>query len=258
MSDSSITGTCKLMAWGVLAGLIVNLPFISWVNSYGWSWAEGFPLGWIGAGVAMIVTFFHEIGHTVTAWFYGYVALPSFDFQHGGGMAYTITGQLLPLNLIIDGAILYGIYTFRENRPLCAALVITGLFHLATAYQTLHMSLIDFMGPGAEALFGGFFLIRAWFDLAARSPGERFCNALFGFGLIFHAWIDGWALIHDEAVRQVYFEQKGQYGFGDFDKISDALIVNFNSVVWTWMSLTGLCLIAPGVLYFTAQRREFH
>ena len=248
--------TYRFMFSGFLLAIFCSMPFLAWVYNYPWEWVRYFPLSWIATGMSAFMTFFHEIGHTVFAWFYGYVTLPSFDFQHGGGMAWMLTGQLLPLNFALYGLLLYGIYFFREYRVTQALLVAIGVFHLATAYTSFHMSVINFMGPAFEVLIAGFFLYRAWFDLAPRGNVERFLNAFFGFGMIIHVGINGWALIHSKAMRLVYFEQKGQHGFGDFDKIANALHVDFEKVIIVWLLLAGVCLLVP-FLHYIASKPKF-
>lgn len=252
-----IIQTFKFMLAGLVVALICNLPFLAWVYNYPWDWAHSFPLGWVAAGLSMFITFFHEIGHTVFGWFYGYVTLPSFDFQHGGGMAWRMTGQFLPLNLALYGLLFYGIYFFRGYRLTQVLLAALGVFHLATAYIPFHEAVINFMGPGSELVMAGFFLYRAWLDLTPRGAVERFLNSFFGFAMIVHAGIEGWALLHSQAMRLVYYEQKGQHGFGDFDKVADQLHVSFEGVVTVWLGLAVICVIVPFVKYCFGQRRGY-
>ena len=35
----------------------------------------------------------HEIGHSIFYMFYGYKAIPSFDFQYGGGLTSAVSNQ---------------------------------------------------------------------------------------------------------------------------------------------------------------------
>ena len=44
--------------------------------------------GVIATGLSYIGVFFHEIGHALFNWLYGYMAVPTFDFASGGGMTY--------------------------------------------------------------------------------------------------------------------------------------------------------------------------
>ncbi len=63
--------TFKTIAYGLVGGILLNLSYLSWMNGYGWGWAQGFPFGWGGAGVGAMITFFHEIGHTLIPWCIG-------------------------------------------------------------------------------------------------------------------------------------------------------------------------------------------
>lgn len=242
--------TQRVMIAGFIIGAIMVIPFHAWLWDKPWPWAFGFPLGWLGIGLTYMSTFFHEIGHTVTAWFYGYFTLPTFDFAHGGGMSYWFGGQQIPILLLFYGLIAYGIYFFREARAIQIILAAILLFNLATAFnEDVRMSMIDFMGPASEPLVAGFLLWRALMNLAPRGGFERLLNAVFGFGMIFHAGVESYNLLNNQAYRTVYFEQKGQHGFGDFDKIADRFgFLGFKTVVIIWACLCGFCLVTPFVL----------
>lgn len=241
------------MLAGLVAAIAANFGFYNWIFAKHWSWAETFPLGWIGIGLTYMSTFFHELGHTVFAWMYGYPTLPMFDFQHGGGFAWSFTGQQYVLIILFYGILAYGLYYFRARKYMVSFISGIFIFHLFTAYSLLHQDVINFMGPGAEPLIASFFLYRALFDLASRGVVERFLNAAFGFAMIFHVFIESWALLYTKAYRLVYYEQKGTHGFGDFDKIAWHIdFLSFESVVVIWAGLGVLCLLLPFVLFFIA------
>lgn len=241
--------TYRFMFWTLVFAALSAVPFYAWIYDESWGWARGFPLSWMAAGMTTFITFFHEIGHTLFGWFYGYVTLPAFDFQHGGGMAWMMTDQLLPLQLCLYGLLIYAIYCAREYRGVQIMLGLLILFHMATAYTPFHMTVINFMGPGFVVLTASFFLYRAWLDLAPRGALERFLNGYFGFAMVIYTLVDGWALIHSKAARLVYYEQKGQHGFGDFDKTANALHAGFESVVWVWLALAVLGLLLPWLAF---------
>ena len=246
------------MAAGFIVAVLISLPFYNWIFDNGWDWAEGFPLGWLGGGLTYMSTFFHELGHTVFAWFYGYPTLPMFDFKHGGGLAIGLTDQQIPILLCVDLAIAYGIYHFREYKILQIALTALLLFNLTTAFnEDSRFNVIDFMGPAAEPLVAAFLLIRALFDLAPRGWFERFLNAAIGFAMVFQALINSYGLLYSRALRLVYYEQKGSHGFGDFDKISSRLMfLEFEGVVYIWAFISLICLVFPFVLYWYAGRSD--
>ncbi len=257
MSDDAKQGPLPTLLAGLFGAILINIPFYSWVFGRDWDWAQGFPLGWLATGLIYMSTFFHELGHTVFAWFYGYPTLPSFDFEHGGGMAWMMSGQQIAVLIAVWAALGYGIYFFREYRTLQVLLGLLLAFNLATAFNEDHrMSVINFMGPGAEPLTGALLLYRALANLAAPQPGERFASALFGFGMIFRAMVDGWGLLHSGQHRLEYYNQKGQHGFGDFDKIADAIgMATFEGVVKVWLCLSVTSLAITFIMYAVARRR---
>ncbi len=243
--------TFKTMLAGLIAAVLINLPFYSWLFDCRWDWVNGFPLGWLGAGLTYMNTFFHELGHTFFAWFYGYPTLPMFDFKHGGGLAVWFTEQQIPILLCLYGIIAYGIYRFKERKILQITLATALIFNIATAFnEDARLIVIDFMGPAAEPLIAMFLLIRALFNLAPRGWFERFLNAAIGFGMLFQALINCYGLITNSAWRLLYFEQKGSHGFGDFDKIESRLMfLEFQGVVYIWAFLCLICLALPFILY---------
>ena len=245
MKTLSTTATLII---GLMIAAAACIPIYSWVLSQ-----EPGPKGlnWAGAGLTYMATFFHELGHTLTAWFYGYPTLPMFDFTHGGGFAVHATG-FQPL--IVGGIwalLAYGIFFWRHAKPLQILLAGLLLLNLGTVWnEETRFLMIDAMGPGAEILVAAFLLTRALFDLAPRGDVERVLNAVFGFGLIFAALIDSYGLLHNPVHRTSSYNQKGSHGFGDFDKIEDALpALGFEEVIYIRIVLTLLCLTLPFALF---------
>jgi hypothetical protein len=229
----------------LIAGVGLNLPYLSWMNGYGWQWAYSPPLGWLGMGLNMMAIFFHEIGHTIPAWFYGYVTLPSFDFSDGGGMAWMMTEQTIPLLITINILLACGILYFKEYRVLQIVFGGLILFNLATAFTDFHNVIIDFAGPLAEILVASFFLTRAILDIAPRGAMERALNGVIGSGMMIKVYITAWGLLGNDAMRAHYYTQKNSHGFGDFDKIADRMGASFDSVVWVWLGLAILFTALP-------------
>jgi hypothetical protein len=258
MRDSTKKGPFGVMLAGFFGAIICNLAVYSWIFGRDWEWAEGMPLGLLGTGMNYMATFFHEIGHTVFAWFYGYPTLPSFDFEHGGGMAWMMSDQQKALVFCVWAIIGYGIYLMREYILLQILLGLLLLFGIATAFsEDWRLSVINFMGPGFEPLTGALLLYRALMNLVERQPGERFASAMFGFGLILRAWLDGWGLLHSGAHRTEYYKQKGQHGFGDFDKIGDTFPhLGFHGAVVTWLALGVVSFLAAFILYAVSGRSD--
>ncbi|HOO51356.1 MAG TPA: hypothetical protein PLK94_08735 [Alphaproteobacteria bacterium] len=205
-----------------------------------------FPLGWMAVCLNYMSTFFHELGHTLAAWYYGYATIPMFDFKHGGGLAWSFGDQNYLILAFVWGGLAYGIYNLGQFRWLQITLIGLLVFNLLTFWnEDLYRSVIDFMGPGAEPIIASFFLFRAIFDLAPRGNTERYLNAIFGFGFILRGLIDAFGLLSNDVHRMIYYSQKGQHGFGDFDKISMRLDFDFGSVVGFWIFELLACLTIP-------------
>ncbi len=254
LKDSPLRSTSRVMLWGFFFSFFANIPFYAWIFSKDWSWSTGFPLGWIGAGMVYMGTFFHEIGHTLCMWFYGYPTIPTFDFQHGGGMAWALSGQQIPILFVVWGALGYGLWVLKDYRYCQIGLCVLAFLNISLAFTDLHSVASNFMGPAFECLIGAFFLYRALFNLAPRGVFERFLNGFFGFGLIGQVFINSYGLLKSDAFRLVYYEQKGSHGFGDFDKIASSLtFLNFEGTVCAWVLLNVLCLVLPFILFLRSE-----
>ncbi len=257
MTDLNKTVTLRYMLFGLVLAVLSNIPFYAWIFRKNWDWFEGFPFGWLGVGMNYMATFFHEIGHTVFMWFFGYPAIPLFDLAHGGGMAWMMSDQQIPILVLVWLGLIYALWFFRGEVTLQITAASLLISNLALAFTPFHRDLFTFMGPGAECLIAGFFLYRALFNLAPRGALERFLNAFFGFGIIIQVFINGYGLLTSRVYRLVYYKQKGSHGFGDFDKIADHIpVLNFEGVVWVWLILNALCLSLPFILYCFQKRKD--
>lgn len=248
--------TYFILSSGLVLALLTILPFYAWIFGENWPLVQGFPLGWLSAGMSYMATFFHEIGHTVFMWFYGYPTIPIFDFEHGGGFAVAVTGQQILILVVIWGLMAYGLWFLRGYLGLQLLVLGAFILNVSLTFSLNHNYVCDFMGPAFECLMASFLLYRALFDLAPRGDLERFLNSFFGFGMIFQVFVNGYGLLNSGAFRLVYYEQKGSHGFGDFDKIADYYVfLDFQIVVYIWLALNSICLVAPFILFISRGRR---
>ncbi len=241
--------TAKFMTLGFMIAVIINLPFYALITERYWPWTDNFLFVLANNGLASFITFFHEIGHTVTAWFYGIPTIPMFDFRYGGGWSWYLSDQLAPLVIMAWAAFACAYYHLKDFiflRRMIAGLLI---INMATAFTDWHQAIITFMGPAFEPIIGGFFLFRAIFDLAPRGSVERLLNAIFGFALPLHSMIEAFALLHMDSARESYFNQKGGHGIGDFDQIAGQWTsLGFDGIVTLWTGLSVAALIIPFAL----------
>lgn len=240
--------TFKVMAISFLIAIILMLPMISW--AYGYHWAvEGFPLGWFAGGLSYMGTFFHEIGHSLAAWYLGYPSIPTFDWTYGGGVAFH--GQQ---NYFIAGVVdvLLG-YTAWKLWPdlkglavfIALLIPLQWLLIILEWDSVLHL----LMGHGAELIMASFFLLRAVMDLAPRGIIERYLNGVLGFGLVFDNILLFWGLMTDEIQQLVYAQQKGMWHMGDLSRIADQLSMSVEGVGFFMLLLSVVCLVLPFFIF---------
>lgn len=175
-------------------------------------------------GLSYMGVFFHEIGHTVTNFIFGYIALPTFDFAHGGGMTYSFGDRswlLQGAGLLAGLAGLAFLYNARVYELLAAAGVVF-VVYTALALTDGHESAILFMGYGAEVLVAVFCLHRA-ITGGASSRIEQYLNLIFGLHVLGRNLILLSGLYYSEVARLAYGMQKGQEMAGDFDRLADLL-----------------------------------
>lgn len=212
--------------------------------------------GWTGLtiltnGFSLIDTMFHEVGHTIFSWLFGYPTLPSFDLQHGGGMSYYFGRVWLfqLLGFMGAGYLCYLAYN-RSNVLFYPALVVTGLYILSGLTE-FHHSIIDFMGHGFSIITGSYFILRALFNATEKRFLEKEISAFLGYFIIFSNMKMCWKLIFDLSYQQEYWNQKGFHGFGDFSKIADYMwFTSETPVAWFCLLICAGFLILPHVLYF--------
>lgn len=255
-NETPSSNSGKIMVFGLLFACLSNLNFFAQITNTYWPWTNELPLLWLAAGLSYMMTFFHELGHTITAWFYGYFTLPTFDFVHGGGFAYQFGDQNWLILGTIYAALLFGIIKFRFHLTSQIILIAILLLNITTAFTPFHDTLIVFMGPASVSLIAGFFIYRAIFDLAPRGNFERFLNAYFGFAFIINIFIDCWGLLKNAQHRMYYNTQKGSHGIGDFDRIADSFInMTFENIIDIWLTLSLVCLTLPFLMFIIKKIR---
>lgn len=212
-------------------------------------------LSLITHGFSLIDTMFHELGHTLTAWSFGYPALPSFDFEHGGGMSYYFARSWL-LQAAVFGAALYGCYLLYDDldRRLCFTALGGIILWMPAAVTDFHNVIIGFMGHGGAILTGSFFILRSLMGWTEKRPGEKWISAFAGYFMIFSNMKLSWKLIFDIDYQEEYWNQKGSHGFGDFSRVADYLWFTSEApVAWFCLFLCAVFLILPhGVAYMVA------
>lgn len=159
-----------------------SLPPLVWRNLIG-----GFAIviiGWRFLGILLspFQIMVHELGHAAIAWAFGYPAIPSLDFIHGGG----VTAQFPRSGLILSAlglGVAYLYYRYRQNPLALRCLLIFLIVYGVMALTQLHQDLVVAMGHGLELGMGCLFLFRAVTAANCRTPAEPPIYGFLGAGL---------------------------------------------------------------------------
>lgn len=235
--------------------LILMLPLLA--EQYGWDLAGKNLLAIPATGFAYMGVFFHEIGHAIASWFYGYPAIPTFDFQHGGGMTYWGARSHVLLGcaclLLITGMV----YLYRGGYwMLLGILSFLLVFQLGTAFNTGHDVVMSYMGHGGEILIAYFCLLRGGMGNAAGlTQTERYFDLIFGFFTLARNVLMSVAL-QDASGRADYEMQKGGHMMGDFSKIAEYTGMNLGTVALASLAFMLLLAVPAGYVAMTLRREN--
>lgn len=191
-------------------------------------------------GLSYMLVFFHEIGHTVSAWLFGYPAIPQFDFEHGGGYARYFDRSFIILGIIWLCAAMLAVKLYLTmHYRLLIWLAIGIVLHLLLTFTGMHHVLTAFMGHAAEVLIGGFCMLRAFWNTTKKSwnttdktrgIAERWLNMVFGIFAQLHNMILTAGLMLSDISRTAYAAQKGGHLQGDLDRIGISLHLSVQTV----------------------------
>jgi hypothetical protein len=175
----------------------------------------------IGAGLAVVlslvpftrilffplITIVHELGHAVTAWLFGYPAIPAFDFGEGGGVTMT-QDRVLPLLLVPYGLFATALWAVRRHVPTVLGVLILGAVYSRMAFTDSHKAAILVMGHGTELLIALVFLHRAMSGTTLLQADERPAYAMCGFLIWLHDVQFAWTLSRSSEAQAAYGEGK--------------------------------------------------
>lgn len=205
------------------------------------------------AVLSALLTIFHELGHTVSAWTFGYPGLPAFDLRYGGGVT---TYQARSLALLAVAYLLLGgaLYLLRENprgRLLAGVTLVT---YAILAHTDGHHLVFLAAGHGGELVLGGVFLYRGLSGAAVTHDAERPLYVAIASYVVLRGIQLAWGLIHDPRVRARYENAKGGGHWMDFSRIAEKHL----GVPLEWVAGAFLlaCLAMPVVVWLVARSRD--
>jgi len=224
-------GTWKTIAIGLgLALLLTSIPFLNFIFSY-------------------FLIIVHELGHALTAWIFGYPAIPAFDFMFGGGVT-SIGDRVWGLTLFLYCGIGFFFFLARHNSFALKLLVGATAIYTLFSFSPLHQNLQIFMGHGCELIFAGIFLYRGLSGFACQRFGDRALYTMLAFFAIFDNFKFANALIFSEAARALYEQGKGGIIDNDFVLLAERLSMDLSGVA----AFFGFCCLATPAIAFWCYR----
>ena len=168
-----------------------------------------------------IVTLFHEFGHAVAGWLFGYASLPAFDFVYGGGLTHHGPFRL-SIAVAIAGVFGYFGWLFRENKK---SLAIVGALFLVWLYfvtrEWRRELVFASAGHLAEFILAGILFYKALAGVGWKSPEfERPVGAFVAFFVQIHSTLFAWRLLHDPAFMDWYRQGKGGMLMNDLENVA--------------------------------------
>lgn len=246
--------TTRLYIYSALLAAAGLLPYAASQFSFDLPLWLSFALLLASEGLRYLAIAFHEGGHALIYWIFGYPAFPLFDTVKGGGVTYSFgrsTALLagIYVMLVTLAALMFHARRFR------LVLFLTG-FLIAHAVISAHNGgarIAMFMGHGMEAVAAAWCVIRA-FDLRLKTA-ERFTSLTAATYLYGHVLLLAAALVTSPLRRMGYAVQKGERGSADLDKFSHAtgMTVEGAALLLAGFTLLGLGAVVA-VLYSRGRR----
>ncbi|MDA8016309.1 MAG: hypothetical protein MPN21_02575 [Thermoanaerobaculia bacterium] len=218
----------------VAAAVVLAVPFLGFVFSY--------------LGILI-----HETGHTLTAWLFGYPAVPAFDFRYGGGVSIYQTRSSAVLLVLALGA-LWALWTaWQLPRWRRVVATVLGLWVLLIV-TPLHQMTILAMGHGFELMVAGLFLYKAASGRGFEIEAERPAYAFAGWFLVLFNARFAWRLVASPEQRQLYGAAKGGGHWMDFSVLArDFLGISLQAVSGLYLVLV---LTTPLLAFLAARRAD--
>jgi hypothetical protein len=188
-------------------------------------------------------TVFHEFGHALTGWLFGYVALPRLDLINGGGvthlMARPLLVCLLAMAFVVLNVLLLKRHRNTESNKLYLFILI-GYFLMF--FTPMHRFIITFMGKGGELLFFYFVGWYALCQLFLRIDLRALIYLILAVFLWVNSVIDSLKLLYDDSARLGYQAGKqnllgGTPLVNDLVKLTDSSGLPFSFFNWALLIL---------------------
>jgi hypothetical protein len=168
-----------------------------------------------------LVTLFHELGHTVVGWLFGYPSLPAFDLVYGGG--FTHMGEFhRSIAMAIGAGFAFAGWTFRRNaRTLAVISVIAAVWLVFVSAEWRRELIVAAAGHAGEFILAGILFYQALAGVGWRIPElERPLGAFAAFFVQIHSMLFAVRLRNDPGFLAWYREGKGGALMNDLEVVA--------------------------------------
>lgn len=211
------------------------------------------------AGLGYMMVFFHELGHTVTSWSYGEIAVPAFNFRDGGGVSMPIFPRswFLQAPVYAGAAFLCWVLWSDGYYGLLFSFLALLAVHAGFAFGEHYLLPVNYMGNGGAVLIGCFCIYRAALNKVVTGAGnflERYMHMIFGLFSVLGkgGLVLAWQLMVSDIARSAYNEGIGEtHMANDFTVIADRLGCKLEYVGAFHMLFTLAALAIMGFIIFT-------
>ncbi len=189
-------------------------------------------------------TLFHEMGHAVFGWLFGYPSIPSILTVFGTDKASGVTlnlglGHFWCVHALVYGCLATLCYKIHDQLPhlFWPATFLTVLLAIASLTPYTHL-IITYMGHGSAMLCGGFLLWRGLLYVDARNNITRWLNTVFGLFIVLNNMLLCWNLVFDPIEREKYSSLAVGSMSNDFEAMTH--------LVPTW-TVSGIAIFTLGL-----------
>lgn len=255
MSATPVRNGWSFYVISLCVAAVMVLPSLAFVMDF------QFPLQRIisipAIGFDYMGVFFHEIGHTLAFWLFGYPSIPTFDAEYGGGFTYAVDRILWLQGIVYLLLVSSTAWLFKNDYREYAAIVVAFiLFHVSIAFNQGHDIFTLYMGHGFEILIGCFCILRGIIGHSEYGGAERWMNMIFGCFMILRNIAMASLLIFSDIGREIYEMQKGGHGFGDFSRMADIMGMPLAGVATLSLVFMGMMLFLTLVVAIRSGSRQ--